>query len=115
MVWTDNIKPSFLETRTFESEDDFKKNKNSYLLASITDNSMYDTYQKDDTIRIKVTDEIPEECDCLILKEDEVIFRHLREDGDFYILTQTFPDKREEKVNREDIKALGFATSILRV
>lgn len=115
MNWTNNAELSFLQKKRFNTLEELKNSPDSSLLITITDQTMYDNYQKDDTVRIKLTDNIPEEADCLIYNgsTESFLFKHIKNNGDKFVLSQTFP---EEKIDFTDnLELLGYATSILRV
>ncbi len=93
--------------------EDFKENLGSSIYITLTDDSMYDRYYPDDTVKIKLADHFPEEADVLLLADDHLLFRKLKNKGDNFQIYRTWPSIEEETY--DDVKLLGYATGILRV
>lgn len=116
MEWSDNVSLSFLEKKNWNSLEEFRNHPRASLLLTVTDQTMYDRYEKGDTIRILVSPETPEDTECLIYNKhnDTVSLRKVTKDDSKYYVSQTFPEQTQE-YDLDEIEVLGYATSIMRV
>lgn len=85
-----------------------------HLLVKITDNSLYDTFEKEDLIRVKVQDHVEPEAFILFFYDGHLNLKKINEDEDYYIVSQMNPAD-EEKINKDEVTIIGPATGILRV
>lgn len=113
MEWPNNAKLSFLQKKRWKDLEELKNSSESSVFITITDQTMYDSFEENDTVRIKLSNQIPDEADCLIYNDsmDSFLFKHVKKEDDYYIVSQTFPEKTQKE---EDLEILGYATSILR-
>ena len=69
--------------------------------------------KKPEDFKEKLADHFPEEADVLLLADDHLLFRKLKNKGDNFQIYRTWPSIEEETY--DDVKLLGYATGILRV
>ncbi|MGL4282340.1 hypothetical protein [Eubacterium aggregans] len=88
------------------------------LQASLTDNSMYDRYYKDDVVNFKMNPaEIPTAADGMILlPDDSVIFLCYAIDEDTITLTPLYTEADSPQCYKvSDVTILGLPCGIIRV
>lgn len=117
MIWSQNAQVFDLNnSNKWIDLDSFLNNQGSTMLITVTDESMYDRYLPNDTVQIKICQNPPDNRDCLILYQNEVSFRQLKnnpEDESSVFIIQTWPNESKQ-VNRKDLTILGYANGILR-
>lgn len=115
MNWTNNAEIFNLDrSSNWNDISSFDNNQGSNMLITITDDSMYERYHQNDTVKIRINNDPPNNSDCLILIEDEVFFRNLAYNPDNTVnIIQTWPEK-SEITDRDKVKILGYAIGILR-
>lgn len=89
-----------------------------FIYLSVTDNSMYDRYDKGDIVIAKVTND-PDETvtsDALVLlPDDSVCLKKIKINGKkIRIIDRNELDPKEEKYKRDDVKILAVPTSVMR-
>lgn len=87
------------------------------LQISLTDNSMYDRYYRDDIINLRLGADLPAAADGLILLPDaSVIFRSYAIADGQVTLTPCYADfGGTESYPQEDVHIIGVANGIMRV
>lgn len=78
------------------------------------DNSLYDTFEEGDIVRIQAGLPQTSEGVCLIDYKNNVLLRKVHFFDNYYILSQTWPEK-SITVPKEDVKILGECKGILRI
>lgn len=100
--------------------DDLKKlcgGNSKMIQVTLTDNSMYDRYYKDDLVNIACGVDMPENGDALIrLPDDSVIFRCYTIDDDKVTVYPFFEDfEAKQTYNAGEITLIGLAKNVVRI
>lgn len=87
------------------------------LQITLSDNSMYDRYYKDDMVNIKAVKEIPESGDALIvLPDDSVIFRcYERSENSIKIFPYYEEFEEAQTYDPKAVTIVGIATKVVRI
>lgn len=93
-----------------------KRKDGDYIYVVMKDNEMYDRYQKDDIVIVKLQNHCPEDGDALIhMSDDTVCLKSIKIEGDQITLTninEFNPDP--QTVKKDDIKIIGVPVSVMR-